>query len=42
MLEAAATSKREPGIPAKPFVTYDAHPTATRTGSCPSTVLSQR
>jgi benzoyl-CoA-dihydrodiol lyase len=26
MSEAAATSKREPGIPAKPFVTYDAHP----------------
>ena len=26
MSEAAAMSKREPGIPAKPFVTYDAHP----------------
>jgi benzoyl-CoA-dihydrodiol lyase len=26
MLEAAATSKRESGIPAKPFVTYDTHP----------------
>jgi benzoyl-CoA-dihydrodiol lyase len=26
MSEAAAMSTREPGIPAKPFVTYDAHP----------------
>ena len=26
MSEAAAMSKREPGIPAKPLVTYDAHP----------------
>jgi benzoyl-CoA-dihydrodiol lyase len=26
MLEAAATSKHESGIPAKPFVTYDTHP----------------
>jgi benzoyl-CoA-dihydrodiol lyase len=26
MLEAAATSKRESGIPVKPFVTYDIHP----------------
>jgi len=26
MSEAATTSKREPGIPAKSFVTYDAHP----------------
>src|ERR1022692_1939215 len=26
MSDAAATSKRESGIPAKPFVTYDTHP----------------